>query len=94
MISPSTIAALQAAQDQKADIALLKAAVSIESITGNETPFARFLEAQMTELGITTDRAEFGDGRENTWGISAGDGPTLMIIGYTDTVPVRGWAEH
>ncbi len=88
-------AALARAQDTESDIALLKDALAIESVTGNETPFARFLETRLSGLGFATGRGEFLENRENVWGAKEGDsGPNLMIIGHTDTVHVRGWEEH
>ena len=86
---------LAASQDAAADLALLKAALAVESVTGNETEFARFLEGQLTPLGLHTGRGEFLPGRENVWGVSTPEvGPRLMILGHTDTVHVRGWEDH
>ncbi|KUP91572.1 M20 family metallopeptidase [Tritonibacter horizontis] len=86
---------LLAAQDRDADLRLLKDALSVESVTGNETPFARFLEQQMAALGLATGAGAFLPGRENTWATTAGaEGPNLMILGHTDTVHVRGWEAH
>lgn len=86
---------LEAAQDASADIALLKSALAVESVTGNETGFARFLDQELTKLGLTTGREEFLEGRENVWAEQVGEpGQNLMIVGHTDTVHVRGWAEH
>ena len=87
--------ALEAAQDDQADIELLRRALAVESVTGNETGFARFLDAELAGLGLATARGEFLEGRENVWATSHGtDGPNLMIVGHTDTVHVRGWQEH
>ena len=87
---------LLAAQDVQADLALLRAAIGVESITGNESGFARFLHDTMKDLGLTADMAEFLPGRSNVWGRKpgAGAGQSLMFVGHTDTVHVRGWAEH
>ncbi|MCY3997027.1 MAG: M20/M25/M40 family metallo-hydrolase [Rhodobacter sp.] len=89
-------AALARAQDAKADIELLRDALAIESVTGNETPFARFLESRMGDLDFETGRGEFLEGRENVWGVSAseGAGANLMIVGHSDVVHTRGWKEH
>ncbi len=89
-------AALASAQDCNADIALLRDALAVESVTGNETPFARFLEARLRELGLHTHRDEFLEGRESVWGASNGmkAAPNLMIVGHTDVVHTRGWEEH
>ena len=85
---------LELARNDVADLAMLKEALAIESVTGNETPFARHLEAHLSGLGLATGRGEFLDGRENVWGTHHGDGPNLMILGHTDTVHVRGWEDH
>ena len=89
------IAKLANAQDKDADIDLLKATLAIESVTGNETPVARFLEGQLTQIGLKTGRGEFLTGRENVWGTHESDkGPNLMVVGHSDTVHVRGWEDH
>ena len=85
---------LKAAQDSAADLALLKGALAVESVTGNETAFARFLETHMAELGFQSGRGTFLKDRENTWGTTGGTGPNLMVVGHTDTVHVRGWSDH
>ena len=85
---------LELAQNAAADLALLKEALAIESVTGNETPFARHLETQLSRLGFETGRGVFLNGRENVWGTLQGGGPNLMILGHTDTVHVRGWENH
>ena len=83
------------AQDPEADLKLLKDALAIESVTGNETPFARFLGIQLAELDLATDQRPFLTGRDNVWGTQTGnDGPHLMILGHTDTVHTRGWEDH
>ena len=85
---------LLAAQDAQSDVALLRDALAIESVTGSETPFAQFLERQLSKLGLKTDSGAFEGTRENVWGVLNAGGPNLMILGHTDTVHVRGWAEH
>ena len=88
---------LAKAQDAKADIELLREAIAVESTTGNETPFARFLEVRLRQLGLDTGRGEFLEGRENVWGTSRSDGKSgsnLMIAGHLDAVHTRGWKEH
>jgi len=86
---------LMAAQDRQADLTLLSDAIAINSVTGNETPFALFLEHVMVRLGFSTGRAEFLPGRLNVWGERGGGaGPNLMFAGHTDTVHTRGWSEH
>ena len=86
---------LNATQDRAADTRLLQRALSIESVTGNETGFARFLETEMAGLGLVTGKGEFAEGRENVWGTTAGCGSNhLMFVGHTDTVHVRGWQDR
>ncbi|MCL6285672.1 M20/M25/M40 family metallo-hydrolase [Ruegeria sp. 2012CJ41-6] len=82
------------AQNPQSDVALLRDALAIESVTGSETLFARFLERQMSTLGLNTGTRAFEGARENVWGVLPMDGPSLMILGHTDTVHVRGWKEH
>lgn len=88
---------LNKAQDANADISLLQEAIAIESVTGNETPFADFLTTKMNDLGLQTVRNEFLAGRENVWGTtpnrSGRDHPSLMFMGHTDTVHSRGWKQ-
>ena len=85
---------LRRAQDATADIDLLRGALAIDSVTGSETRFARFLQSQLNELGLNTGTGLFDDQRENVWGVLPGNGPNLMILGHTDTVHVRGWQDH
>ena len=85
---------LKQAQNRDADLALLRDALAIDSVTGNETQFARFLEDQLSRLGFVTGRRAFEAARENVWGFVEGQGPQLMILGHSDTVHVRGWQDH
>ncbi|WP_281995500.1 M20 family metallopeptidase [Ruegeria faecimaris] len=85
---------LRQEQDADADLTLLRNALSIESVTGNETRFARFLDQQLMALGLNTGRSCFAGERENVWGIASVEGPNLMILGHTDTVHIRGWEEY
>ena len=83
-------------QDQEADLALLQAAISMESITGNETRFASYLKNELDKIGLETASGEFEHERLNVWGRNSGDldHPHLMFVGHTDTVHVRGWKDH
>ncbi len=87
---------LKSAFDADSALDLLKGAIARESVTGNEANFVSFLETQMWKLGLSPQSAEFLPGRPNVWGErkGAGGGPRLLFIGHTDTVHVRGWAEH
>lgn len=88
---------LNEAQDTNADISLLQEAIAIESVTGNETPFAHFLATKMNDLGLQTGRHKFLPGRENVWGTTPNrhdrNHSSLMFMGHTDTVHSRGWKQ-
>jgi len=88
---------LAATLDRDDAIALLRAAIGRESITGNEANFVSMLHAEMQARGIENVRvAEFLPGRPNVWGErkGTGGGKRLQFIGHTDTVHVDGWREH
>lgn len=85
---------LLSTQDAQSDVELLCDALAIPSITGGETPFAQFLAVQLSKLGLKTGTGVFEGTRENVWGVLPNNGPSLMVLGHTDTVHVRGWAEH
>lgn len=82
--------------DRDAAIELLRGAVARESVTGNEANFVAYLHQRMTALSLASQRADFLPDRPNIWGErkGAGGGPRLLFMGHTDTVHVRGWAEH
>lgn len=87
---------LSQAQDENADLDLLRSSIALESITGNETPFASFLLTELEKLGLKTGFGDFLEGRKNVWGHLVGkEGrPHLMFVGHTDTVHVRGWENY
>ncbi|MDE2738334.1 MAG: M20 family metallopeptidase [Rhodobacteraceae bacterium] len=87
---------LSQAQDENADLDLLRSSIALESITGNETPFASFLLTELEKFGLKTGFGDFLEGRKNVWGHLAGkEGrPHLMFVGHTDTVHVRGWENY
>ncbi|ESY63997.1 acetylornithine deacetylase [Mesorhizobium sp. LNHC252B00] len=90
-------ARLRAALDKEGALALLRAAIGRESVTGNEVNFVGLLEERMRQLGLDeVHRAEFLPGRPNVWSErkGAGQGKRLLFIGHTDTVHVDGWREH
>ena len=86
-MSDDLLSRLTAAQDRAADLDLLRAALGVQSVTGNETPFARFLAEEMGKLGLAVGRGAFLDGRENVWGAKAAAAKpdarrqTLMFVG-------------
>ncbi|MDE0591505.1 M20/M25/M40 family metallo-hydrolase [Halocynthiibacter sp. C4] len=86
--------ALKQAQDRTQDIDLLKSALSINSITGQESRFAEFLASELKALGLSTDTGEFLEDRLNVWAATPeASEKNLMIVGHTDTVHVRGWED-
>lgn len=88
---------LRAVLDEEAAIALLKKAVHIESITGNESTFAAMLADEMRKAQFDeVDGACFAPQRLNVWGRrgGGGGGRRLLFVGHTDTVPVDGWHEY
>ncbi|MGI5176759.1 M20/M25/M40 family metallo-hydrolase [Dactylosporangium sp. CA-152071] len=63
---------------------LLRAALSIPSVSGQELPLAGFLAEQMDTLGFDAHVDEVG----NVHGvIGPADAPTVMLLGHIDTVP-------
>ncbi|MCY4445023.1 MAG: M20/M25/M40 family metallo-hydrolase [Rhodobacteraceae bacterium] len=90
------IQTLSEAQNANSDIELLRRSIAVESITGNETPFALFLQAELEKLGLNTGVSDFMEGRKNVWGNKKGKKgfPNLMFIGHTDTVHTEGWRDY
>lgn len=84
------------AQDKDADIAMLRAAISKQSVTGDERNFVNFLSETMADMGLAPSTGEFLPERPNIWSARSGNtnGPNIMFVGHTDTVHVRGWAEN
>ncbi|MET9508003.1 M20/M25/M40 family metallo-hydrolase [Streptomyces flavidovirens] len=63
---------------------LLRTALGIPSVSGQELPVAHFLAEQMAELGFDSYVDEVG----NAHGlIGPRTGPTVMLFGHIDTVP-------
>ena len=82
--------------DRESALALLRGAVSRESVTGNEANLADYLEARMAAGGLNPVRADFLPGRPNLWGERGGETgeKRLLFVGHTDTVHARGWRER
>jgi acetylornithine deacetylase len=94
---PDLAARLRRALDRDAAIALLARAVGTPSVTGHERAFAELLARELAAIGAEAVRLDdFAPGRPNVTGLLKGEGggPTLMLIGHTDTVHVRGWSER
>jgi acetylornithine deacetylase len=82
--------------DQERAIGFFQEAVGCQSVTGHEANFVDWLEKQMAALALDPRTAQFAPGRPNVWGMRKGEGagPRLLIIGHSDTVHARGWAER
>lgn len=83
--------------DEAEAVDLLKRAIGVESITGNEAQFASFLAQELKALPASgVEQREFEPGRPNVWGVAHGEGGgnNLMLVGHTDTVHVEGWKER
>ncbi len=75
---------------------LLRRAVATPSVTGTEAAFAALLADECRALGLTPTVTDFAPGRPNVWAVrrGTGGGRSLLLIGHTDTVHVRGWRER
>jgi len=77
--------------------ATLRDLIGRASVTGDEANVVDFLAGRLPAAGIggVTVR-DFLPGRPNIWGLrkGTGGGPTLMLLGHTDVVHVRGWRER
>jgi acetylornithine deacetylase len=86
-----------AAVDPGAAVALLRRAVGVPSVTGDEGAFARLVAAELEAAGadeVHLDEAE--PGRPIVWSIhrGTGGGRSLLLSGHLDTVHVDGWRER
>ncbi len=68
------------------------ALVEIPSATLQEAEVCRYYAAQLDALGFTVDRREVSEGRYNLYARlpGSGNGPSLMLNGHLDTIPVGG----
>ena len=83
--------------DEDQVIELLKRAIQTPSITTDEKPMGELVFRELQDIGL--DRLEtfdFKPNRPDVWGVlrGTGGGPTLMLAGHYDTVPVTGWQER
>ncbi|MGH2534353.1 MAG: M20 family metallopeptidase [Thermomicrobiales bacterium] len=99
---PSLSELLAAADDAREEtIALTQALVRVPSIntgvmpTGDETPAANILRAKLAADGIACDIFESAPNRGNLIARLHGDGggPSLLLMGHTDVVPVEDAAQ-
>lgn len=83
--------------DRDRALATLRSLIGRASVTGDEANAVGYLAKRLPEAGIggVTVR-DFLPGRPNVWGVrkGTGGGPTLMLLGHTDVVHVRGWRER
>ena len=94
---PTLLSQLRNTFDADHALALLKRAIATPSVTGQEAAFAALLKNELASIGaenITSN--DFEPGRPNVWGGRRGrdGGDTLLLIGHTDTVQVRGSARN
>ena len=96
--SASTIMArLKEAFDAERALSQLRRAIAIPSVTGDEAAFGTWLRDQLVAMRAkSVNSRDFAPGRPNIWGLRQGraDAETLLLIGHTDTVHVRGWSER
>ena len=66
------------------------AMVKIPSVTMHEAKICNYYEAQLRSLGLDVDVREVTPGRSNLYACIAGtgNGPTLMLNGHLDTIPI------
>ncbi len=72
----------------------LKEMITIDSVLGNETNLAEFLQPELEKLGFKVELEDAFDGRKNIYGEYSFDtsGKTLTFNGHSDTVAVcEGW---
>lgn len=82
--------ALQEAVDGDWIAQMAHTLVDIPSETLQEAEVCRFYAAQLEELGFAVDRREVSEGRYNLYARlpGAGSGPSLMLNGHLDTIPI------
>jgi acetylornithine deacetylase len=83
--------------DRDRAIATLRGLIGRASVTGDEANVVSLLAERLPAAGIgNVTVRDFAPGRPNIWGVrkGAGGGPTLMLLGHTDVVHVRGWRER
>lgn len=96
-LDASRIERLRNALDEGEALALLKRAVAVPSVTGDERAFAELLAQELQALGAGDIVVkDFAPGRPNVFARLGGEGggPRLLLTGHTDTVHVRGWADR
>lgn len=83
--------------DRDRAVATLRGLIGRASVTGDEANVVSLLAERLPAAGIgNVTVRDFAPGRPNIWGVrkGTGGGPTLMLLGHTDVVHVRGWRER
>ena len=64
--------------------------VEIPSVTMDEEEICRYFESQLEALGLEVDAREVTPGRHNLYAriLGEGGGPTLLLNGHLDTIPI------
>jgi acetylornithine deacetylase/succinyl-diaminopimelate desuccinylase family protein len=85
---------IQAALDEASVISLVQELVRRPSVSGDERLSVEHLAAVLDDHGLEVRLKDAATGRPNLfcrWG--ADDGPTLLLTGHSDTVPIgEGWS--
>jgi len=84
---------LQASLDEAALTQLLARMVQAPSVSGEEAPTVQVLANYLSDAGLQVTVEEVAPGRPNlVCQVGSGEGPTLLLTGHSDTVPVGdGW---
>jgi acetylornithine deacetylase len=98
-IDPKLVSHLRSSLNEDAAVGLLRRFIGTPSVTGSEAAFAQLLADELRSLGADeVTLVDFAPGRQNVRGLfhgqRTGARSCLLITGHTDTVHVRGWAEH
>jgi acetylornithine deacetylase len=83
--------------DESEALEILQTLVRVPSVTGSEDAIAEVIASELSGIGCDAVRTrEFADGRKNAYGVlkGQGGGPSIMLLGHTDTVHVRGWKQR
>jgi acetylornithine deacetylase len=96
-LSPTLRETLVSGVDETRAVDLLRRAIQMPSITGDELGFARLLVDELRAAGADEIHLEEVEpGRPIVWSVTrgTGGGASLLLAGHLDTVRVDGWAER
>jgi len=84
---------LLAGLDEARLVDLLARLVQSPSVSGSEAPAVHCLAEFLSDAGLTVTVEEVAPGRPNlSCQVGSGEGPTLLLTGHSDTVPIgEGW---